>query len=72
MSLLHHPDVMVLVAGGRESGRLLQDGISGAQGGDTGGPIVPHHLQCGGGYDGLALGQVYGRERRRAGRALTG
>ena len=48
-SFLNPLDVLGLAADGFRTRRLLQDGISGVQGGDTGLPSVPHHLQCGGG-----------------------
>ena len=39
--------------------------------GDIGVPAVPHHIQCGGGCSGVALGRGDGRGSRRAGLVRT-
>ena len=42
------------------------------QGGDVGGPYVPHHIQCGSGRSGSTLGTGDSRAIGRSGRAQTG
>ena len=68
----HPPDILRLIAYGRSSRGLLQDGIPGFQGGDTGGPSISHHIQCAGERSGLTLGIVDFRESGQAGRVRTG
>ena len=70
--LTHPTDILGSIAEGRESGRLLGGGISGVQGGETGGTSVSHYIQCGDVCGGPELGREDCRERRRAGRAQTG
>ena len=50
------PDVLGAAADGRKSRVILRIGLPGLQGGDSGGPVVPQHLQRGGGCGGEALG----------------
>ena len=38
---------------------------------DAGRSALPHHIKCGGGYSGAALGDRYGVECGTAGRAWT-
>ena len=50
MSLSDFPDILGSAEDGREGGGVLRVGFPGLQGGDSGGPTIPHHLQCGGEY----------------------
>ena len=60
-SLTHPPDILGAVVYDRTSGGILRKFIQDFQGGDTGGPSLPHYLQYGGRFSGLALVVLYGR-----------
>ena len=68
---LHPPDILGLVADGSTSRGILRDVIPGIPGGDSGGPSVPHRIQCGVGLSSLTLVKGDGRDSVQAGRART-
>ena len=70
---LTHPSHLFRKIGHSGSHRqLLQRGIPRILGGDSGGPDVPHHFQCGCGRSVAPLGLTGGREQRRSGRVGYG
>ena len=66
------PFIMGSYEDGLKSRGMLLVGLPGLQGGYTGVPDFPHHLQDGGGCGGAALGRGDGRGRGWAGQARIG
>ena len=70
-SLSAPPELLEEANYGGKGGRILRDGVSGIFQSDAGKPALPHHIQCGGGSGGAALGDGDGGGRRRAGQEWT-